>query len=100
MKTYTERRIELGQDINNTWTWMGAHVAAYPAHYGAITEEELAEQFNTVFDVVKRINDKKRQQLQDAIDYETAHPNTQAQRMQLAGKPGEFTETATPARLG
>ena len=50
MKTYTEQRIELGQDINNTWTLIAAMVASNPK---VTVTDDL---FNCWFPIVRSIN--------------------------------------------
>lgn len=54
-QTYTERRIELGQDVNNAWAIVAARST------GHATEQTLTELWNEVFPVVRKLSQQMRE---------------------------------------
>lgn len=59
-KSYTEKRIELGQDVNNAWSLVAARFAQEHVPFGA--EDALAEKlFKRLFPVVQRCSQEARE---------------------------------------
>lgn len=76
MKTYTETRIELGQDINNTW----ALIAANQTTDRMIYRDNLYEAFQELFPIVQKCSQWARaKSIMTDEELRTATPRTPVQ---------------------